>query len=609
LIHLHTTEQAEQFRQQLIGKSDREIVAMFATTGGFDADALRLARLELIRRNVPLDEVDALQAAMREKRAEKAAASAPGSIYGGSYIERHWAGELSLAQSYWVNGFLMNLVFGLLIVALIGVASILPLLEVSLVMIVSWSLIFVVNVWQVVGTWRATARYLAEGAGQFWPYLTRVGLALIVLGSGTQLVRTAIPQVSGFFNILRGDPEWPKTRVTLLPSGKALEFSGGIRLGSAALLEHALDAAPEVKVIYLDTPGGRLAEATAMAALIRARHLNTYVENHCASAGVMVLIAGEKRTARMGAKIGLHSGSFPGTKAAAVNVRMIGYLRNVGADQAFIDHVVATSPHSMWYPSLEVLKKQGIINATSSGFDLGFGTAALGAVNEPHMANFLERIPICRIIAAKAPQPYAMMVAAMVAHIRGGDSLLDAYGETRRLIDTLADKYKPAASADALDLYLDLMIQTLKANKHDAPYPALMLARGDREATLWRGVKLQQELPHYPVKAEQAFFKELFLDEPDRGGFDRDAARVQARRLMDRYARNFPVLRVPGAMPKIRDDQIYACEMYEAYFTYIRRLPRPQRTDIARYLVTRGDGHPEDNQTAVNLSQPSAREY
>src|SRR6185369_4332370 len=103
------------------------------------------------------------------------------------------------------------------------------------------------------------------------------------------------PQTVEFWNILCGDKQIPPYRIQVLPVGTELEFSGGIRAGAASELERALHVNPKVKVLRINSVGGRIHEATRMARLVRERGLDTYTSDYCLSAATLVFIAGQQR--------------------------------------------------------------------------------------------------------------------------------------------------------------------------------------------------------------------------------------------------------------------------------------------------------------------------
>lgn len=127
--------------------------------------------------------------------------------------------------------------------------------------------------------------------------------------------------------VQQGWPDIPDTTITYLGSAAApafgidglaavppaaataLLFSGGFGFGSDAILEAALAAAPHVRLVAFDSPGGRPAIADAVAQSIWSRHLNTHVERTCASACTVAFVAGTVRSASVKARFAFHRAS------------------------------------------------------------------------------------------------------------------------------------------------------------------------------------------------------------------------------------------------------------------------------------------------------------
>jgi hypothetical protein len=89
----------------------------------------------------------------------------------------------------------------------------------------------------------------------------------------------------------------------------AILFNGGFGYGSTGALAAALDAAPHVRLVAFDSPGGRPLVAQGIAELIRDRHLDTYVDRYCASACIAAFAAGTVRSSGPRAVFGFHRGA------------------------------------------------------------------------------------------------------------------------------------------------------------------------------------------------------------------------------------------------------------------------------------------------------------
>jgi hypothetical protein len=82
-----------------------------------------------------------------------------------TWIFRHWRGELSLPNSYWINSVLLaGVVYGILVTA-------------GLVL-----LFLPIYGWSIVGTWRAAQTYMAQHRGTRRPVWG--GLACFMVATG-----------------------------------------------------------------------------------------------------------------------------------------------------------------------------------------------------------------------------------------------------------------------------------------------------------------------------------------------------------------------------------------------------------------------------------------
>src|SRR6185369_12618268 len=102
----------------------------------------------------------------------------------------------------------------------------------------------------------------------------------------------------------------------LIRDGSEAEIAGGLKFGVAAQAAALFASAPNLKVLHLNSPGGRVGEAIELAELVRARGLATYSATSCVSACTVVFAAGRERYLRAGARLGFHRGIFAGNENA-----------------------------------------------------------------------------------------------------------------------------------------------------------------------------------------------------------------------------------------------------------------------------------------------------
>ena len=116
-----------------------------------------------------------------------------------SYVARHWRGELSLARSYWLNGFLIVSVGGavifyvtpLMLALVVFGLRYTPLEWVLALSFLAW---FGLCVWAWGGIWRSAGNYRGP---RIWPIAARIA---VVVGTVVSLLIV----LTGFFNALAG---------------------------------------------------------------------------------------------------------------------------------------------------------------------------------------------------------------------------------------------------------------------------------------------------------------------------------------------------------------------------------------------------------------------
>lgn len=159
-----------------------------------------------------------------------------------------------------------------------------------------------------------------------------------------------------------------------LESGGVLAAEGSIDPGSAARFAAEIEARGEyVKTVSLNSPGGALDDAMAMARLVRGRGIATQVADGaiCASSCPLFLAGGLTRTAGPAAAVGVHQ-FYAATQAAtapaqamsdaqATTARISRHLIDMGIDPMLWLHALDTPPQALYYFSPEELAKYRLV--------------------------------------------------------------------------------------------------------------------------------------------------------------------------------------------------------------------------------------------------------
>ncbi|HEX6376783.1 MAG TPA: hypothetical protein VFZ91_13815 [Allosphingosinicella sp.] len=288
---------------------------------------------------------------------------------GKNYMQRHWAGHLSLPVSYWVNGALLSALILAAVEYLIrrlaeGGGSLRGIAIVALVYLVFSAILWV---WSSVGIWRSAYWHRRRGGTPGWGLAART---LVVLSLIVTLFRSGdlALQATELGTLARGrDSIGEIARMTVSKDGRQLLVRGNLAAGAAARFESVLGKSPSVKEVVLTSPGGRMLEAERMAALIRGRGLDTRVHDHCMSACTSLLLAGRTRSAPETARIGFHQPSFPGLSSYALRdaiERTRAEYLAAGLDERFVWRALATPAQSMWFPSPEQLVEAKVLTGS-----------------------------------------------------------------------------------------------------------------------------------------------------------------------------------------------------------------------------------------------------
>ena len=286
-----------------------------------------------------------------------------------NYFRRHWAGHLSLPVSYWVNSALLSALIAAAVEFLArriadegGTLRGLALIALAYA---AFSVLF--WVWSSVGIWRSAYWHRRRGGTPGWGLAARI---MVVLSAAAILFRSGdiALQTRELGTLAAGrDSIGAIAEMKVVGDGRELTVRGNLAAGAAERFETLLAASPAVRSVVLTSPGGRMLEAERMAALIRARRLDTRVEQYCMSACTSLLLAGRERTAPEQARIGFHQPSFPGTDAYemrdAIERTRAEYLA-AGVSRDFVWRALATPAESMWFPQPEQLVEANVLTGS-----------------------------------------------------------------------------------------------------------------------------------------------------------------------------------------------------------------------------------------------------
>jgi hypothetical protein len=330
----------------------------------------------------------------------------------------------------------------------------------SLAVILLWFLIGAVSFWQLAGIWSSAGNYLREGRSRFWGVTAKVGTILGFLATVGNFLNVGVPQIRELAKIAAGMDQPDKYQVRLLRDGTEIEVAGRIGFGLAKEVRRTLDANPEVRIVHLNSPGGRVVEARALRDIIEARRLSTYTSSGCASACTLAYAAGRKRLVASNAQLGFHQYSFPGLRQSAFEGEYDKDRRDWlsrGFDREFIDRAFSTPSSRLWRPTHRELLQWGFI--TGYADDDEVAVSGLGPEQVSNIEAEISKIPMCAALKTYEPDVYARLVADFRAGLQQGASREEIKAKTTALFKTVYRKRLPHASDSAVRSFASLLLE------------------------------------------------------------------------------------------------------------------------------------------------------
>jgi hypothetical protein len=495
----------------------------------------------------------------------------------GNYLARHWLGELSLPVSYWVN------VWGAtaFCVGLIFVADKL-LVDVSLrgasaASICFAILLLVVTCWSAVGAWRSAGRHVSRGGAATWAALVQMLVVFGAVATMSNFFLYVLPQTKEHWLIATGRDPVGQIEVQFTRDGLGLVLNGPFGAGSANKVEAALDSAPAIKAVVLESGGGRIGEAVRIAKLVRERKLNTYVETYCASACTFVFLAGEDRAATTHARIGFHRAFFPGMSPElddAMTESMLEAYRATGLSDAFLARVKATKAEDIWFPTNDELVEAQVVNRVSLG---GETARTRKFESKAYLAFQYAGDPIMEAINDRFPGSVdAAASAAWELHERGANDAV-MWAAARKVVLRYYDKLLGTADAATLDAFLDLRFDQLKAAQGVSTQACAQLSIDSLDVSqvlprefylrelswVQSAVALSNRPPAAPVNQQQ------FMETMQRAATRISPENLEAITNREAHAKR----------PEI------VCAATIAFYEAVRALPRAQRSMAVRGML------------------------
>jgi hypothetical protein len=495
------------------------------------------------------------------------------------FIRRHWRGYNSLTRAFWVHGFLVGGVIVVAYRAVDALVNVWSLRTTALAGVVTVLASLIIWPWLYTGIWRSASRHVKQGGNAFIAGCAQTVALLGMALMGVALVFGAVPQA--YENALIAMGRDPIARIEALrtPDGTTLILRGELGEGSTAVVRNALDAAPDVKTLVLDSVGGRLQEASWIARIVRERGLDTMVEGVCMSACTFIFLAGADRAATPNAQIGFHRASTRGLlQPENVADVMLDEYRAYGISQGFLERVAATPPESMWFPERKELIENMVINRVTLG---GETTAGLATVRtRAELEETYRATPMVRALDERFPGTFdAAIDAAWSARARGASDA-EVATAARTVFMAAYPKLLRTAEDTALEEFLDLSLTQIDA--------AYAVSADACAALIDARLDVLQVLPRELVERENLWAeKVLAAPERDPAPFDRAEFAAAAQPAYDALTpEKFEVL---AALAANADKPKLQCESLRDFYRAVSALPERERLIVLRGVYQHPD--------------------
>ena len=501
-----------------------------------------------------------------------------------NYLVRHWRGELTLPMAYWVSGIASNFVSRFIsgVSDFVITHNDLSAVQYAFVSAVPVLADFVIIPWMLVGVWRSASRHKTRGGRVFWAWLAKSIVIVTAVADLAAFTYFSLPDLSEnvrvAFEELEGGTGANSFR--LMRDGTELEFSGEIVAGSARGFAQSLDASPQVKVLHLNSIGGRIGEADAIAAKVTNRGLVTYVSDECMSACTHIFLAGRQRWLGEQAKLGFHRPYARGV--AEVFQRQIAdhereYLIELGLPTNFAAKVTATPPASMWYPNRDELLRAHVISGVAEA-----GRFADSGVSA-ELEAILLRVPIYASMKKALPKIFEAFASAVSQEHDGATAeqiLSSADEQFTEVVNNLLPHAPDRLVLEHTSVYVDFLDKLRSID----PESCAALAEVDGAEAK---VDLKRQFPE--LSRRELAFREALIVSTDPDGPIPTESQVQPQlsgviaKIQRQFGNDADLLGKDAPEPH---EYPRLCEVLAGFYREIMRLPDPQAAEVLRYVYS-----------------------
>ena len=500
-----------------------------------------------------------------------------------NYFLKHFNGQLPLWQSFWINTVILNLVAAYIIIVLSPQIKLTLHYSLAFIFVAMWVILILLAPWQFIGLWRSAQNHIKENGKNFIAIST---LILILLGSINYVNTTLtvlLPQLQEFTKIGLGKDDIPKYEISILRDGKELEIYGGIRFGLTKEIKKYFNQYPNIRVVHLNSLGGRISEAKRLSEFLTKKKLITYTSTGCYSACVNIYMAGDIRLINKNAYLGFHQSSFPGMSEqdtlVSINESKAFFLSR-GVSKSFLDKAYTIKSSDMWKPSHYELIEAGLVTEVTNGADMS-ATELIQWNNIIKLESDFLKIKIYQTIKTYHPDIFDEVVKTAHTSIKNGDSKNEMFTKTRQIISTLYLKALPYASDISLLAAIKHMILVEKKlqSKSIRDCYSMMMEDG-------RVFDLNKYYTEEMISNELNIMNDIISSEdrtkplPTEKSVEKDLTTVYLK-LYAKYGNEVDILNKLGT-PNINKE--VACKITIKMYEEILKLPKSNSVRLLRYI-------------------------
>jgi hypothetical protein len=190
------------------------------------------------------------------------------------------------------------------------------------------------------------------------------------------MVQELLPGLNKFIDIFSRDTSIGSYSIRVLGNKKEIEIAGGIKFGLTKELRKTFNKYPTIKVIHLNSYGGRVVEARLLQKFIKEKGLITSTDKGCLSACTIAYMGGTSRFIYGEKKLGFHRYALAGNQPDFIKKTIIesfgeerALFLKKGVSNNFMNKIYNTSSSNLWFPENEMLFANHIITDIAKDID------------------------------------------------------------------------------------------------------------------------------------------------------------------------------------------------------------------------------------------------